>query len=153
MPGSTLLFPLKKLKIEDVPIELQFKALNLPEPEKEYPFAKMLGRKWRLDYAWPDRLIGLEIEGGTFSRMIHVLQGYERRRGQNIPLTNVRVRVGGRHNDAVGFRADCEKYSHAAIIGWCVIRVTPEMIKDGTASELLKAAFQLRKNGPWNTTT
>jgi hypothetical protein len=29
-------------------------------------------RKWRLDYAWPEHRVGLEIEGGIFTRGAHV---------------------------------------------------------------------------------
>jgi hypothetical protein len=40
-----------------------------------------------------------------------------------------------------GYENDCEKYSEAAICGWCVIRVTHGMVKSGRAWTLLEAAF------------
>ena len=73
-------------------------------------------RKWRFDYAWPDKMIAFEVEGGTW---------------QN-----------GRHTRGVGYENDCIKYSEAAILGWKVIRATTGMCKDGRAVKLLEKAFQ-----------
>ena len=95
-----------------------FRAASLPAPERELRFAKAIGRQWRFDYAWPDQKIALEIEGGGF--------------------------VGGRHSTGVGMMADCEKYSWAAILGWCLVRATHRMIKDGIAITLLQEAFRVR---------
>jgi len=71
-------------------------------------------RKWRFDYALPARKIAIEYEG----------QAYQ----------------GGksRHNTIKGFENDCEKYSTASIMGWKVVRVTANMIKNGKAFELLE---------------
>ncbi len=94
--------------------ELLLKALKFPEPEREYPFAKAIGRKWRFDYAWPDVRsecyyddfihcpVALEIDGGNFS--------------------------GGRHVRPIGFEKDCEKINEAQRLGWKVYRFTPSMI-------------------------
>jgi len=73
-------------------------------------------RRWRFDYAWPDKMIALEIEGGTWT--------------------------GGRHTRGKGYESDCEKYSEAAILGWKVIRATTGMVKDGRALELLEKAMK-----------
>lgn len=81
--------------------------------EKEHRFAA--SRKWRFDLAWPNVKIACEIEGGIW--------------------------IAGRHARGKGYEADCEKYSTAAALGWCVIRVTPGMIKSGKALELLSLAF------------
>jgi very-short-patch-repair endonuclease len=67
------------------------------------------------DFAWPARMIALEIEGGTHS--------------------------GGRHTTAKGFSDDCEKYNIAAIRGWRVIRATGEHVKKGIALAWLLAAM------------
>jgi len=90
---------------------------DLPSPAIEYLFAKEVGRAFRFDFAWPehDPPIGLEAEGGTWSR--------------------------GRHVRGRGFEKDAEKYNQAALLGWVVLRVTGAMIRDGRAMAYLRAAF------------
>lgn len=65
-------------------------------------------RKWRFDFAHPEKMIGIEIEGGVFSK--------------------------GRHTRGMGYIKDCEKYNSAIILGWRVLRYTPqqtaEMLRD-----------------------
>ena len=73
-------------------------------------------RRWRFDFAWPAQLVALEVEGGTW--------------------------IAGRHNRGSGFAADCEKYNAAAIAGWRVLRVTPGMVRDGTALDCIMQILQ-----------
>lgn len=70
-------------------------------PEREVKFHPT--RKWRFDFAWPDKKLAVEIEGGVYS--------------------------GGRHTRAKGFIADCEKYNEAAALGWTVLRFTADEVK------------------------
>ena len=93
-------------------------ASMLPEPEAEYRFAAP--RRWRFDLAWPALRLALEVEGGTW--------------------------VSGRHTRGAGFEKDCEKYNEAALLGWTVLRVTPGMIEDGRAVELVERGVQVRGN-------
>jgi very-short-patch-repair endonuclease len=69
-------------------------------------------RKWRFDFCWPQEKIAVEVEGGTWS--------------------------GGRHTTGSGFRKDCEKYNHAAKMGFYVFRFTGDMVKKGEAIEWIK---------------
>ena len=95
----------------------QMRLMGLPEPEREYWFAKeALGRNWRFDFAWPDRKIAVECEGGTWAR--------------------------GRHVRGAGFWRDCEKYNAAALLGWCVLRYTSDMIADGVAMVQIMDALE-----------
>ena len=82
------------------------------------PEFRFCDRRWRFDYAWPDRKIALELEGGTW--------------------------VGGRHTRGAGYRNDCRKYNRAAVLGWIVIRATTDMAADGSALQDLEAAFKAR---------
>lgn len=82
---------------------LAWRAINGQPFEREYRFHAM--RKWRFDFAWPVAKIAVEIDGGTWG--------------------------GGRHSRGAGYAADCEKLNNAALMGWCVIRLTPAMIDDG----------------------
>jgi hypothetical protein len=75
--------------------------LTLPAPTPEYRFHTT--RKWRFDYAWPDKKIAIEVEGGVWT--------------------------GGRHTRGAGFVADCEKYNTAAAMGWLVFRFTPQQMR------------------------
>ena len=92
------------------------KQQGIPLPTTEHKFHE--GRKWRMDYAWIDNKIALEVEGGVWT--------------------------GGRHTRGQGFINDCEKYSEAAIAGWCVIRVTPQQLTDLNTMNMLKRAFKNR---------
>lgn len=93
--------------------DCQIQAVKLPRPTYEFRF--MPPRRFRFDFAWPEQKVAFEIEGGTWS--------------------------GGRHVRGNGYQSDCIKYSEAAILGWKVIRATGEMVKDGTALNLLQRAL------------
>ena len=86
-------------------LAFHMRAAQLPTPEREYRFHPP--RKWRFDFAYPDRKIAIEVEGGTWS--------------------------GGRHTRGFGFAKDCEKYNQAVLDGWKVLRFTGKMVHDGTA--------------------
>ena len=47
-------------------------AADLPEPEREYRFHPT--RKWRLDFAWPEYRLGVEIDG-----QVHAIRGKRNR--------------------------------------------------------------------------
>ena len=102
--------------LEDVLLaEIRWK--KLPEPTQEVAFAlKKRGRRWRFDLAWPDVKLACEVEGGTW--------------------------VAGRPNRGSGFEKDCEKYNTAVIDGWRVLRVTGNMVHDGSAIAFIEAALQ-----------
>lgn len=59
-------------------------------------------RKWRFDYAVPERKVALEVEGGVWT--------------------------GGRHTSSQGFLGDIEKYNTATVMGWKVLRTTPKAL-------------------------
>jgi very-short-patch-repair endonuclease len=74
------------------------KQQGLPDPEAEYKFLK--NRKFKFDYAYPEKKIAIEIEGGLW--------------------------IKGRHNRASGYIKDMEKYNLAALNGWRILRYTPQ---------------------------
>ena len=92
------------------------RALHVPPPVEEHRFAPP--RRWRFDWAWPDYMVALEVEGAVWT--------------------------GGRHTRGAGFLKDMEKYSEAAILGWCVVRCTPSTLTtdglDRVQRALLKRA-------------
>lgn len=80
----------------------RIKAARLPMPEPEYRFHPE--RKWRFDFAYPQRKIAIECEGAVWTR--------------------------GRHTRGSGFIADCHKYNSAALLGWIVLRYPRCMIRE-----------------------
>ncbi len=92
-------------------------TLGLGEALREFYFARP--RQFRADLAWPEHRILLEVEGGIY--------------------------IGGRHNRALGYQADCYKYSLASILGYTLIRVTYDMIAGGIADQLLTLAAERKK--------
>lgn len=64
-------------------------------------------RRWRFDFAHPSSRVGIELDGGLW------------------------LRRGG-HTSGAGAARDREKDFSAIMLGWSVIRLTPEMAKDRT---------------------
>ena len=85
-------------------------------PDDELVFAKNTGvdligdRKWRFDYAWPDEKIAIERDGGIWKG------GKGGGRGQ------------GGHSGGKGQLRDMEKQNAAMILGWRVLRFTPDQM-------------------------
>lgn len=88
----------------EAPFALALRAYELAPFEREYRFLE--GRKWAFDFAWPERMVAFEIEGGLWR---------------------------GRHTSPEGFTDDCVKYNTATRLGWRVFRVTGEMVLNGQA--------------------
>jgi len=91
-------------------------APGLPAPEREHRFAPP--RRWRFDRAWPDRLVAVELDGGTWT--------------------------AGRHTRGKGYANDCAKHNHAAGLGWRVFRFTSDMLRDDPAGALEPVAAAIR---------
>jgi very-short-patch-repair endonuclease len=86
-------------------LHLQMQSAGIMGYMMEYKFHPV--RRWRFDFCWVERKLVVEVEGGTWS--------------------------GGRHTTGSGFRKDCEKYNHAAWMGYLVFRFTSDMVKNGEA--------------------
>lgn len=93
-------------------LEATLKRAGVREFVRELVFAKP--RRWRFDFAWPDLLVAVEVEGGIWIR--------------------------GAHSRGRGYEANCEKYNEAALRGWKVLRVTPTMVDDGRALATIERA-------------
>jgi very-short-patch-repair endonuclease len=94
-------------------LETHLRAARIPY-QREVRFHPT--RKWRLDFAVGTGKVGVEVNGGVF--------------------------VGGRHNTGTGHTKDCEKLSHAAMLGWRVLQVTPAQVKSGDALAWIEKALQ-----------
>ena len=82
---------------------------GLPEPLFEFHFHPK--RMWRFDAAWPGHMIALEIDGGIWTN--------------------------GRHVRGKGFLGDIEKMNQAAVLGWRVLRVTPDQLFSQNTIDML----------------
>jgi len=83
---------------------------SLEIPIFEYKFC--INRKWRFDVAFVKSKVAVEIEGGVWQY--------------------------GRHNRAIGFLKDLEKYNKAVELGWRVLRYTPQDIDFKQIKNILK---------------
>lgn len=93
---------------------LQERGLPCPEPEHQFHDT----RKWRIDYAWPDEGVALEVEGGAWTR--------------------------GRHTRGQGFINDCEKYNEVALHGFVLIRIVPDALFKENTLDLIERAIELQ---------
>ncbi len=112
--------PEPKIKREFDRAEVFLRALEvrgLPRPEREWKFDAK--RRWRFDYAWPQQMVALEVEGGVWT--------------------------GGRHTRGAGFLKDIEKYNRAAVLGWRLLRVTPDKLVSFGTFEMLREILGLRE--------
>lgn len=116
-------------------LALHIRAAKLPDPEPEYRFAahatggpgkgcrqriRQAGlRDWRFDFAWPELMLAVEVEGGGW--------------------------IQGRHNRGEGFLADLKKYGAAQRMGWTIYRTAGELIKSGEALRTIEQLIQAKR--------
>lgn len=105
---------------------------GIKRPDTEYKFAASVeyedraGRKrkrgWAFDFAWPARLVALEVEGGIW--------------------------IAGGHNRGGGYAKDMAKYNSATLLGWRIIRVQPKEVCMSETVEMIRAALALPCSQP-----
>jgi very-short-patch-repair endonuclease len=88
-----------RMKATQIPNYL-WSSFGLPLPKPEYRF--LPDRRYRIDYAYPDRLLAIEIEGGVWTH--------------------------GRHTRGSGFVGDIEKYNLLTEYGWHLLRYQPNRV-------------------------
>jgi very-short-patch-repair endonuclease len=97
-----------------LPLDRQCELAKLPKPEAEFRFHPT--RRWRFDWAFRAESLAVEIEGGAW--------------------------VGGRHTRGAGYVKDLEKYNCATLLGWRILRFTPQQVKSGEALNVLTEALK-----------
>jgi very-short-patch-repair endonuclease len=90
---------------------LQMQGYDLPLPEPEYRFHP--SRMWRVDFAWPELRLAVEIEGAIWT--------------------------GGRHTRGAGVLGDMEKYNALSVMGWRLLRFDGDAVRTGRAAREVDA--------------
>ncbi len=122
------------------------KLVGLESPVLEYRFHPI--RRWRFDGAWPARMLAFEVEGGGWGVKCRRCGGTGHAIGSVSPgggkctLCRGSGRSPGRHTRGKGFEQDCEKYNSAALLGWRLVRFTPDMVRDGRAMAVIREALE-----------
>lgn len=104
-----------KLSVGEETLALHIRAEKLPPPKREFKFHGI--RDWRFDFAWPDLMLAVEVDGGT-------------RFGKS------------RHTRHEGFQEDCVKKNTAQLTGWKVLTFTTQMVNSGAAIRVIKDAIK-----------
>lgn len=97
-----------------LPLDRQCVLAGLPAPIAEMRFHPT--RRWRFDYAWPECLLAVEVDGAIF--------------------------VAGRHTRGVGVEKDMEKFAEAMLAGWRVLRVSTGQVRSGQALTWIQRALK-----------
>lgn len=110
-------YPKTRCECLELALLQHIRFVGLPDPEREWVFAKP--RRWRFDLAYPDLMLAIECEGGTWS--------------------------DGAHNRGKHFESDATKYNEAVLRGWAILRFTTNQIKDGRAIQVIEEAVRQRR--------
>jgi hypothetical protein len=97
-------------------------------PEVQFRFHPE--RKWRLDFAFPEVLLGVELDGGIFAA----------ENGGTV----------GKHARGAGRCKDMDKRNAAAELGWCVLNYGPPHVRSGEAALQIDRLLVARRGlGPF----
>lgn len=91
-----------------------FCEFGIPAPIFE--FVHIPSRRFRLDLCWPDKKIGIEVQGGIW--------------------------VQGKHGRGSGIRKDMDKRNLQILSGWRVFEVEPRELLSQKTIDMVKAIWQ-----------
>lgn len=107
-----LFYHLKVMKVAPPEREHRFAAIHVGlEPGIRDRLKRARLKDWRFDFAWPERMLAVEVEGGGGA---------------------------GRHTTAKGFREDMVKYHSAMDLGWTIYRCDKALVNSGAAAKLIE---------------
>lgn len=75
-------------------------------------------RRFRADFAWPEKMLLVEVQGGTWTSH-------------------------SRHTRGSGYRDDCRKLNAATLLGFRSLYFTGEMIESGEALNVIEQALSI----------
>lgn len=125
-------YPSEKMSDGERAFWYQILVLALPRPIFQHRFHAT--RKWRVDFAYMDRRIAIEIEGVGRIRSDKAtgVKYHEKccpTCGQKPPSA---------HRTVQGYENDVEKYNELRIGGWLHLQFTTPMVNDGRAIAVLE---------------
>lgn len=94
-------------------VEAFWLSSGLPYSQTEFRFHP--DRKWRFDFAWPGKLVALEVQGGIF--------------------------IQGRHSRGAALLKEWEKLNAAAGLGWRILYCQPKDLTTSALVETLRTAL------------
>jgi hypothetical protein len=118
-------------------LAIDIENAGLPPPIPQYKFHPK--RRWRADFGWPDFFCSSSDDNGDgiadepYKLLVEVEGGIWMPKG--------------RHIHPVGFTNDVIKYNNAVLLGWHLLRFTTDMVRDGTAINMLISLFKGATNG------
>lgn len=125
-PRSQNVTPAKRRSSGGSPLERELRG-NLTvmqlAPETQYKFHPE--RRWRFDFAFPDVMVAVELDGGIFA-------------AEN-------ATEAGRHARGAGRCADMEKRNAAAELGWIVLCYGPPHVRSGEAALQVERIVRTRR--------
>lgn len=92
----------------------QIETAGLPSPVRE--FRAIAGRRYRYDFAWPERKLLIEVQGAIWVR--------------------------GGHSTGVGITRDAEKLNLATLAGFRCLHVTSTHVTSGQALTWIQEALK-----------
>lgn len=104
-------------KIEDH-FAAQLKLVKIEGWVRQFYFHPV--RKWHSDFCFIDHKLIIEVEGGIWKPKC-------------------------RHTTGKGFTEDCVKYNEALLLGWNVLRVTSDQVRNGQALAWVERALKLNR--------
>jgi len=99
-----------KVSLLEELLAVHLSGANCPVPERQYRFDPH-GRRFLLDFAWPEFMVAVEVQGGQWTQ--------------------------GRHNRPEGYESDCEKRNLATFQGWRVYYFTGRQVTSGEARDYI----------------
>jgi len=94
------------------------RSIKAPHFERQFRFHP--DRKFAADFAWPEKKLLAEVQGGTAAH-----------------------HRAFAHTSAQGYEADCERMAEAVLLGYRVLWFTTAMVFDGRALTLIERALGL----------
>lgn len=96
----------------------QCRAMRLPEPIRQFPFAREMDRRFTADFAWPKYRLLVEIQGGIW------------RPG------------GGAHSHPIDIERDVERQQYVAVLRYTMLPLLPKQVKSGFGIELTQRVLE-----------
>lgn len=95
-----------------------WRSVGIIQPIPEFRFT--LERRWRIDYAWPEVKVAVEIEGGIY-----------------LPKC--------RHTTPKGFKEDIKKYNKMVEMNWLLLRYIPQEIDYSQIKKVIDFRISLQR--------